>query len=35
MAPVSLNTTITGLTFFFEVTLRRGDLMARMSKVRV
>ncbi|MBS1228970.1 MAG: integrase [Proteobacteria bacterium] len=35
LSPVSLNATITGLTFFFEVTLRRGDLMDRMSKVRV
>ena len=31
----SLNATITGLKFFFEVTLDRGELMAKMQPVRV
>jgi site-specific recombinase XerC len=31
----SVATTITGLKFFFEVTLDRGDLMAKMQPVRV
>ena len=35
ISPVSLNATITGLRFFFEVTLERADLMARMHTVRV
>ena len=35
ISPVSLNATITGLRFFFEVTLERADLMARMSTVAV
>jgi len=35
ISPVSLNATITGLRFFFEVTLERADLMARMQSVRV
>ena len=35
ISPVSLNATITGLKFFFEVTLERADLMARMHTVRV
>jgi len=34
-SPVTLNATITGLKFFFEVTLERGELMARMQPVRV
>ena len=34
ISPVSLNATITGLRFFFEVTLERADLMARMHTVR-
>ncbi len=34
-SPITLNATITGLRFFFEVTLERTDLMARMSTVRV
>jgi site-specific recombinase XerD len=33
-SPVTLNATITGLKFFFEVTLDRGELMGRMSPVR-
>jgi len=35
ISPITLNATITGLKFFFEVTLERGELMARMSPVRV
>ena len=34
-SPVTLNATITGLKFFFEVTLHRGELMAQMQPVRV
>ena len=34
-SPVSLNATITGLTFFFDVTLGRKDLMSKMQSVRV
>lgn len=34
ISPVSPNATITGLKFFFEVTLERADLMARMHTVR-
>ena len=34
-SPVSLNAAITGLKFFFEVTLDRGELMAKMDPVRV
>ena len=34
-SPITLNATITGLKFFFEVTLDRGDLMAKMQPVRV
>ena len=34
-SPVSLNAAITGLKFFFEVTLDEGDLMAKMQPVRV
>ena len=34
-SPVSLNAAITGLKFFFEVTLDRGELMAKMQPVRV
>jgi site-specific recombinase XerD len=35
VSPVSLNATITGLKFFFGVTLGQGELMAKMSYVRV
>lgn len=35
ISPVSLNHAITGLKFFFEVTLDRPDLMVRMHPVRV
>ena len=34
-SPVTLNATITGLTFFFNVTLGRADMMAKMQSVRV
>ena len=34
-SPVSLNAAITGLKFFFDVTLDQGDLMAKMQPVRV
>ena len=35
VSPITLNATITGLKFLFDVTLRRGELMAGMSPVRV
>ena len=35
ISPITLNATLTGLRFFFEVTLERGELMARMSPVHV
>ena len=34
-SPITLNATITGLKFFFGVTLDRGELMARMQPVYV
>jgi site-specific recombinase XerD len=34
-SPVSLNAGITGLKFFFEVTLGHGELLAKMQSVRV
>lgn len=34
-SPISLNAAITGLKFFFDVTLSRPDLMAKMQPVRV
>lgn len=34
-SPITLNATITGLTFFFCVTLERPDVMAKMQSVRV
>ena len=34
-SPITLNTTITGLKFFFEITLGHGELMAKMHPVRV
>jgi site-specific recombinase XerD len=34
-SPITLNATLTGLKFFFEVTLDRGALMAKMQPVRV
>ena len=34
-SPITLNATITGLKFFFDVTLDRGELMAKMQPVRI
>lgn len=34
-SPITLNATITGLKFFFDVTLDRGELMAKMQTVYV
>jgi site-specific recombinase XerD len=34
-SPVSINAAITGLKFFFEVTLDRGDVISKMRPVRV
>jgi site-specific recombinase XerD len=34
-SPITLNATITGLTFLFDVTLGRADVMAKMQSVRV
>jgi integrase/recombinase XerD len=34
-SPITLNATITGLKFFFGTTLNHGELMAKMSPVRV
>jgi len=35
ISPITLNATLTGLKFFFDVTLDRGELMAKMQPVRV
>jgi integrase/recombinase XerD len=35
VSPITLNATITGLTFVFEVTLKRPELMSKMSHIRV
>ena len=35
ISPVSLNAAITGLKFFFDVTLNHADLMAKMQPVRI
>jgi integrase/recombinase XerD len=35
VSPITLNATITGLKFFFEVTLKRPELMSKMSHIRV
>jgi site-specific recombinase XerD len=35
VSPITLNATLTGLKFFFDITLERVELMARMSPVRV
>jgi integrase/recombinase XerD len=32
-SPVTLNATITGLKFFFDITLDRGELMAKMQPI--
>src|SRR5215831_19460229 len=34
-SPITLNATLTGLKFFFDVTLDRHELMAKMQPVRV
>ena len=34
-SPITINATITGLKFFFDITLGRSELMARMQAVRV
>ncbi len=34
-SPITLNATITGLKFFFDITLGRSELMAKMQPVRV
>jgi site-specific recombinase XerD len=34
-SPITLNATITGLKFFFDVTLDRGELMRKMQPVHV
>jgi site-specific recombinase XerD len=34
-SPITLNATITGLKFFFAITLDRGELMAKMQPVHV
>ncbi|MFT3720641.1 tyrosine-type recombinase/integrase [Pseudorhodoferax sp.] len=34
-SPITLNATLTGLRFFFDVTLERMDLMARMQPVKL
>ena len=34
-SPITLNATITGLKFFFDITLDRSELMAKMQTVRV
>ncbi len=34
-SPITINATIVGLKFFFDVTLGRSELMARMQTVRV
>ena len=35
ISPITLNATLTGLKFFFDVTLDRHELMAKMQPVRV
>mgnify|MGYP000620874374 CR=1 FL=1 len=34
-SPITLNATLTGLKFFFDITLCRGELMARMQPVKL
>ena len=34
-SPITLNATLTGLKFFFDITLGRSELMARMQPVKV
>jgi len=35
ISPISLNAAISGLKFFFDITLDRGELIAKMQPVRV
>ena len=35
ISPISLNAAITGLKFFYEVTLEQAELMSRMQPVRI
>jgi integrase/recombinase XerD len=35
VSPITLNATLTGLKFFFDITLERAELMTRMSPVPV
>jgi site-specific recombinase XerD len=35
ISPISLNAAITGLKFFYEITLEQAELMARMQPVRI
>jgi len=35
VSPITLNATLTGLRFFFDITLERHELMARMHPVKV
>lgn len=35
VSPITLNATITGLKFFFEVTVGHGEVMAKMQTVHV
>ena len=34
-SPITLNATLTGLKFFFDITLGRGELMARMQPMKL
>jgi len=34
-SPITLNATLTGLKFFFDISLGRGELMARMQPVKL
>ena len=34
-SPITLNATITGMTFFFDITLDRGELLGKMQPVRI
>jgi site-specific recombinase XerD len=34
-SPITLNATLTGLKFFFDITLGRSELMAKMQPVKV
>jgi len=34
-SPITINATLTGLKFFFEITLSRGELLAKVQPMRV